>query len=49
MTGQARAPEAIMLLTEEADALEAEAALLEHGGDKPDVARIIGPPKPPTE
>jgi hypothetical protein len=45
IAGQADSPEAIALLSAEADQIEAEADLLELGGDKPE---IIGPPKPPA-
>jgi hypothetical protein len=42
----AHSPEAIALLSAEADQIEAEAELLELGGNKPE---IIGPPKPPAK
>jgi hypothetical protein len=37
------------MLIDKAEWLEAEAALLEHGANKPGVDQIIGPPKPPAK
>jgi hypothetical protein len=46
IAAQAHSAEAVALLSAEADQLEAEADLLELGGNKPGGEDLLGPPKP---